>query len=77
MNSPRFESLRKLTPVQAVKAWLDGDFGLGDEEALIEAIRKDNRISKSDDEITDLITDAMGDDKADPQECLDRLALQK
>lgn len=71
----RFEVLRKLTPIAAVKAWLDGDFGIGDEAALIEAIRKDKRITRSDDEIIDFMADALVEEQAsEPQQCLDRLA---
>ncbi len=76
-NSKRFEDLRKLTPVAAAKAWLEGDFGVGDEAALIEAIRKDKRITRSDDEIIDFMTDALLEDEAgEAQHCLDRLAAQ-
>ena len=72
-NKKRFETLRALAPVDAVRAWLDGDFGIGDEPALISAIRKDSRISLSDDDITDAIMDAM-DDGLDAPACLERLA---
>jgi hypothetical protein len=59
MDKERFEQLRNLSPVEAARAWLDGDFGIGDEPALIEAIRKDKRIKLSDDEIIDFFTEAM------------------
>jgi hypothetical protein len=72
-NKKRFETLSALAPVDAVRAWLDGDFGIGDEPALISAIRKDSRISLSDDDITDAIMDAM-DDGLDAPACLERLA---
>ena len=72
-NKKRFETLSTLAPVDAVRAWLDGDFGIGDEPALISAIRKDSRISLSDDDITDAIMDAM-DDGLDAPACLERLA---
>jgi len=72
-NKKRFETLSTLAPVDAVRAWLDGDFGIGDEPALISAIRKDSRISLSDDAITDAIMDAM-DDGLDAPACLERLA---
>jgi hypothetical protein len=72
-NKQRFDSLRKLAPIDAVEAWLAGDFGFGDEPALIEAIRKDERISLSDDAIAEAVCDAM-DEGLDAQECLDRLA---
>ena len=72
-NKKRFETLSALAPVDAVRTWLDGDFGMGDESALISAIRKDSRISLSDDAITDAIMDAM-DDGLDAPACLERLA---
>jgi hypothetical protein len=75
IDQNRFESLKKLAPVEAVKAWLEGSFGIGDEPALIEAIRKDNRVTRSDNEIIDFMADAMLEEEAnDPQQCLDRLA---
>src|SRR5665213_1465411 len=43
-NEERFERLRALAPIEAVQAWLDGDFGVDDEPAMISAIRKDPRI---------------------------------
>ena len=50
----RFGSSIPLAPVDAVRAWLDGDFGLGEEPALISAIRKDTLVSLSDDCILQL-----------------------
>ena len=72
LDKKRFETLSALSPVDAVRAWLDGDFGMGDEPALISAIRKDARIKISDDEIEDAIMDAM-DDGTDAEACLKRL----
>jgi len=66
-NKERFESLRALAPVDAVRAWLDGALGIGNEPAMIAAIRKDTRVSLSDDEIIDAVGDAM-------DEGLERLA---
>jgi len=72
-NEERFERLRKLTPVEATRAWLDGDFGLEDEPAMIEALRKDKRITLSDDKIIDLFGEAMMEEDVDAQEFLERL----
>jgi len=72
-DKKRFEQLSALSPVDAVRAWLDGDFGMGDESALISAIRKDSRIKISDDAIEDVIMDAM-DEELDAEACLERLA---
>jgi len=58
-DKKRFEKLSTLAPIDAVRAWLDGDFGIGDEKALITAIRKDLRVKASDDAIEDAILDAM------------------
>ncbi|HZV36199.1 MAG TPA: hypothetical protein VFB72_16605 [Verrucomicrobiae bacterium] len=71
-DKKRFEKIRSFTPIDAVLAWLEGDFGIGDETALIEAIRKDKRISISDEAITDVILDAM-DEGLDAAACMERL----
>lgn len=71
-NSERSERLRALTPIEAVRAWLGGEFGIGDEPAMIAAIQKDARISRSDDEIADMICEAM-DEELDAEACLERL----
>jgi hypothetical protein len=72
-NRERFDRLSVLAPVDAVKAWLDGDFGMGDEPALNSAIRKDRRISLSGEELEDANLDAM-DEGLDAAVCLERLA---
>ena len=71
-DKKRFEKLGELSPVDAVRAWLDGDFGMGDEPALISAIRKDPRIKISDEAIEDAVMDAM-DDGSNAEACLERL----
>ena len=75
-NRERFDRLRALAPIDAVRAWLDGDFGIGDEPALLVAIRRDTRVAGSDDDITDAICDAM-DDGVDAAACLERLAAPR
>jgi len=72
-NKERFERLRSLAPIDVVQAWLDGDFGIDDEPAMISAIRKDPRVSLSDDEIIDAVCDGM-DEGLDAAACLERLA---
>jgi len=72
-DKQRFETLRGLTPVDAVQAWLAGDFGIADEQALIEAIRKDSRVSLSDNDIQNTVCDAM-DEGLNAEACLSRLA---
>jgi len=71
-NIKRFERLRALSPLQAIEAWMTGDFGLGDEPALVEAIRKDTRVTLDDDGVADVIATAM-DDGVSAAECLERL----
>ena len=72
MNPERFERLRALSPVEAVQAWLNGAFGIGDEPALLEAIRRDSRISLSDKLITNMICEAMHRE-LDASHCLEKL----
>ena len=72
-DSERFERLRKLSPIDAAKAWLQGDFGLDDEPALIEALRKDKNIMLYDDKIIDLFADAMMEEDVSADELLERL----
>ena len=68
----RFESLRKLAPREAVQAWLNGEFGIDDEPALIEALRRDPRVIGSDDQIIDTFCNAMVE-RWDAQRTFDRL----
>ena len=67
-----FEELSALSPLDAVRAWLDGDFCIGDEPAMISAIRKDSRIKISAADIEDAILDAM-DEELDAEACFKRL----
>jgi hypothetical protein len=71
-NEERFARLRSLSPEAAVEAWLAGDFGLGDESALIEAIRQDLRVTLPDADLVEAICDAMNDGLNAPA-CLERL----
>jgi hypothetical protein len=73
VDKQRFEHLRSLSPGEAARAWLEGDFGMDEEPAMIQAIRKDKRIKLSDDEIIDFFGEAMEGDW-DAQRCLDELA---
>ena len=75
-DEQRMEILRKLPPLKAVQAWLNGDFGLDEESALCEAIREDARIKLSDDDIAETIFEAM-DDGCDASACLERLAAPR
>jgi hypothetical protein len=66
------EELRALSPLDAIRAWLDGDFCIGDEPAMISAIRKDSRIKLSGEAIEDAILDAT-DEELDAEACFKRL----
>ena len=72
-NPQRMEILKKLPPLEAVQAWLNGDFGMNEESALCTAIRKDPQITLSDDAIAEVIVNAM-DDELTAAACLERLA---
>ena len=75
-NQERFDRLRALAPVDAVRAWLDWDFGIGDEPAMITAIRRDARVSLSDEDIIKAVCDAQGEGLNAP-DCLERLAASR
>jgi hypothetical protein len=75
-NKERSTNLRALAPVDAVQAWLDGAFGIGDEPAMIAAIRMDARVVMSDQDIINVMCDAM-DENLDASTCLERLTSSK
>jgi hypothetical protein len=75
-NQQRMDGFKKLEPIAAIQAWLNGDFGLNEESALCVAIRKDPRITLSDDDISETIFEAM-DDECDAATCLERLAAPR
>ncbi len=75
--------LAQLSPVDAARALLDGDFTIGDEPPLCFAIRRDPRVTLDDDAIMDVfmdVLDAFDDedgfpgDPVDAEAFLDRLA---
>jgi hypothetical protein len=72
-NEDRFHRLKNLTPVEAARAWLSGEFGILDEPAMIEAIRKDERIKLPDAKIAEFFFKALDKEERDPQRCLDEL----
>ena len=55
----RLDSLKALSPLQAVQAWLRDDCGHGERNYLITAIQRDRRIELDDDEIAYVIQDAI------------------
>ena len=76
MNQERFDALRKLSPIQAVQAWLDGDFGMDEEPALIEAIRKNPNVLWDDDEIFDIFVEAM-EEELSAEQTFERLIRRR
>lgn len=72
-NEERFQKLKNLTPVEAARAWLCGEFSIFDEPALLAAIRKDERIKLSDARIAEFFFKALGEENRDPQRCLEEL----
>jgi hypothetical protein len=72
-NNERLDKLLTLSSIDAVQALLDSDFGIGDESELLMAIRRDIRITASDDDITDTICDIMKAD-SNATTCLEHLA---
>ena len=75
-NEERFNRLQELSPFEAVQTWLNGDFVIGDEDALIVAIRRDTRIKLYADDIIDIMLGAM-EDRLDAQTCLKRLTVEQ
>ena len=76
VNQERFEHLRNLTPLEAIQAMLEGDFGIGDQSAIAEAIRKDARIKLSDEEIINFLRQALLEEDCNAQKCWDELLLR-
>jgi hypothetical protein len=58
--------LVQLSPIAAVRAWLRGDFGRGDEDALCTAIRRDPAVALTDDEIVSVFYEVLGEDDFRP-----------
>lgn len=75
MTKERFQQLSDMTPTEGIRAWLNGDFATGEGPALMQVIRKDRRITLSDDEIMDILCDA-ATESCDAQRCLERLVAE-
>ena len=75
-NRKNFYGLAALAPVDAIRVCLNGSFGMSDVSTLISAIRKDRRIALSDDELLDLIVEAL-EDGLDAPACLERLVAPR
>ncbi|NBW97450.1 MAG: hypothetical protein EBR28_12165 [Planctomycetia bacterium] len=55
----RLETLKSLSPLEAIRAWLGDTIGPGDRSALAVAIQRDRRIELDDDEIAYLVEDGI------------------
>lgn len=55
------DRLETLDALGAIKRWLAGDFGCGEEKLLMLAIRRDTHIDLSDSEIKEIFCEAMED----------------
>lgn len=71
-NSPNPDTddpLRALSPFDALDAWLTGDFTIGDEPTLLEAIRRDTRVRGPDAAVVKAVMRAM-DEQLDAAACM-------
>ena len=69
-----FDWSGKASPVQALAAWLTGNFAIYDEPAMLEAIRKDARITLSDGDIAEFLFQIVGEEGWNAERCLEVLA---
>jgi hypothetical protein len=70
-NDP-FDRLESLDALGAIKAWLAGDVGYGEENVLMLAIRRDTGIDLSDSEIKEIFCEAIEDER-EPMHVLQEL----
>lgn len=68
----RFDSLKALSPLDAIRAWLCDNCTHGERGYLVAAIQRDRRIELDDDEIAYVIESAI-EDGIDASTALDRL----
>jgi hypothetical protein len=68
----RIVTLKTLSPLQAIQAWLCDNFDHGERHYLVTAIQRDRRIELDDDEIAYVIHDAL-EDGIDATAAFDRL----
>jgi hypothetical protein len=71
-HNDRFDRLESLDALGAIKAWLAGDVGYGEENALMLAIRRDTGIDLSDSEIKEIFCEAIEDER-EPMHVLQQL----
>jgi hypothetical protein len=59
IEQDRFDTLKSLSPLEAIRAWVSETIGPGDRSALALAIQRDRRIELDDDEIAYLVQDGI------------------
>jgi len=67
-----YRRLERLSPLEAIRVFLDGDFTIGEDEALMSAIRGDLSVRLSDERIADIMADCMEIEDS-PEECYRKL----
>lgn len=72
IEQDRYDTLKSLSPLEAIRAWLSETIGPGDRSALALAIQRDRRIELDDDEIAYLVRDGI-ECGLDARTVLDRL----
>jgi hypothetical protein len=70
-----YERLKKLSPLEAIKTWMDGDFTIGEDDALLFAIRAGTKTQLSDEKIADLIFECI-ETEDDPKTCMQIIQQQ-
>jgi len=59
IEQDRYDTLKSLSPLEAIRAWLSETIGPGDRSALALAIQRDRRIELDDDEIAYVVQDGI------------------
>lgn len=67
-----FNRLESLDALGAVRAWLEDDYGCGEDRILVQAIRRQTGISLGDRAIWEVLSEAYADD-ATPAQALEQL----
>jgi hypothetical protein len=69
-----FDWSGEASPLQAIAAWLTGNFAIYEEPAMLKAIRKDIRITLPDGDIAEFLFQIIGEEGWDAERCLELLA---
>ena len=71
-NPDNYKRLESLSPLEAVRVWLAGDFAIDEDEALLSAVRSDLSVRLPDERIFEIICDSMELEET-PEVCLEKL----